>query len=438
MRKKLLSIAIAAASVVAISSVSAVTLLTGDSLYDTAINQLASATTPDARKAGIGLLENALAEGDGRAAMKLAALSLQDVGKFGDDAYRRAVDYYGQAVALGAPMAKSAYAITSANRGYFAGKDTSEGRAFLAEAMPRLQAAAPEGDKDVLWQLGYLETTGLGGQRDSIMGHDHILAAADAGQGSAALWVANRFSAAIPAEPESELKYLKIAAKSGIKLAKDRLVAFENNLLLSQPIAGNLPTTEILPTPVSAMAGVALAAVGSAPLIQPPALQEPAGTASTVDPEEVAVLKLELQATNRQLQETRAQLEAALRKTGELDAAALANLNHEGLEAVLAGNYELAVVRFREAAKHDYPAALANLGLMYLNATGVTRDGRQALALLERAAKKGNLVAAENIARAYDFGLGVHQDRSRAIGWYTRAASMGSTTAPAALQRLTQ
>lgn len=442
MRKNLLAIAIAAASVVAISTVSAVTLTADGDLYDAAITQLASAPTVEGRKAAMDLLESAMQEGDARAAMRLAALSLQDTPKFGDDAYRRAIDYYARAVELGAPKAKSAYAIATASRGYYAGKDTPAGRAILADALIRLQAAAPEGDKNVLWHLGYLETTGLGGQRDPIMGHDHILAAADAGQGSAALWMANRFSAAVPAEPEGELKYLNIAANAGIKIAKERLAAFQTSFQLAQPIASNLPAAEIRPSAVSAMGGVAFSAISSIPPFHGSGAatpsQQPAPATTAAEAEEVAVLRLELDATNRQLQETRAQLEAALRKSGEPDAAALANLNHDGLEAVLAGNYELAVVRFREASKYDYPAALANLGLMYLNGTGVTRDGRQALTLLERAAKQGNLVAAENIARAYDFGLGVHQDRSRAITWYKRSVSMGSTTAQAALDRLTR
>lgn len=435
MKKTLLSLAIAGVCFVGAQAV-AETTPTGNTTYDRAINLLGTDTSVSGRERALATMEQALSEGDGRAAMRLGTLALQNVQADGDVAYAKAISYYSRAVDLDTPDAWRAYAVTSANRGYFAGKDTPLGKSLLVEAYGRLvkATAAGESSRDVLWHLGFLEVTGLGGQIEPVAGYDHILAAADKGHGQAALWIANRYAAAIPSAPEGELKYLEIASNAGIASAKTRLTAFHDHYAEAPAPVAQVTEPYAPATPLQAMGAVSLSAPTAVASVSVPA----SASASSESALEVQALRLELASTNRQLAEARALLAAAEKRSGIPSDIDLANINHEGLEAVLAGNYELAVVRFREAAKYDYPAGVANLGLMYLNATGVPRDGRQAVALFERAAKKGNLVAAENIARAYDFGLGVHQDRSRAIKWYEAALRMGSPTAGDALLRLRQ
>lgn len=147
-------------------------------------------------------------------------------------------------------------------------------------------------------------------------------------------------------------------------------------------------------------------------------------------------LRAEIEILRNALVETRAELIKAKMLSGAPDAMALAELNDNGLKHVLEGDYESAVLYFRRAFEHDYIPAISNLGMMYLNGTGVPKDSRQATALLERAAKGGNMVAAENLGRAYEFGLGVGFNRHKAIDWYQKAERMGSAQAREAIARL--
>ncbi|UJJ56755.1 tetratricopeptide repeat protein [Rhodanobacter thiooxydans] len=112
-------------------------------------------------------------------------------------------------------------------------------------------------------------------------------------------------------------------------------------------------------------------------------------------------------------------------------------LNREALQAVSTGDYRAAVAKFRRAAELDDAAAMANLGTMYLNGTGVSQDAHQALQLLVKAANKGNRTAAENLGTLCEYGLsGVAQNPVRAYQWYEVAARLGSTTVQTSMARI--
>ena len=432
MKKTLLSLSIAA--VCFLSAQSSAEPSSSD-FYDLAINQLATDASPAGVSIGKAYMDQALAEGDGRAALRLGTLALQEAPTKGDEAYQQALAYFDRAVQLDAPGAKQEYAVATVKRGYFAGRDTPEGQAIFAQARPLLtQSVLDSKTPETLYQLGLLEVHGRGGTKDLIAGYDHILEAAEGGHGNAALWIADRFSGAIPRMPEVEAKYIRIAVRANTPGAEARLAALEDKS--GYPM---LTQNEQDPTQLPS------AAVATAAPVTPPAMggftTAPATSsvnslpASSMDNGEVVVLRRELESTRQQLAEARAQLDKLLHKSGGLSEHDLARINQEGIQAVLEGNYEVAVVRFRETVKYDYPSGLANLGILTMNGTGVPRDWRQAASLLERAAKKGNVVAAENLGRGYEFGL-LYPDRSRAIKWYQTAAAMGSTQAADALARL--
>lgn len=457
MKKTMLTAAISAAFISATAA--AVTAPIGDTTYDRAVQSLATVTAPAGREEAMGLLEQSLAEGDGRAGIKLGTFALHGALKEGDAAYQRAIGYFAQADALGAYGAKALHAQAVAQRGYFLGQNTVEGRQVLADAQPLLEDAskAPDVAREVLWHLGYLEFTGYGGNKNRSEGLIHLQAAADAGHGLASMWLANHYSTVIPAAPELELKYLQVASDAGIKTAAARLAKIKEGSTQEEVLAKAAESLKINLEPVTSFRdGVLLASAsdvfpgdvqsggGVKPAANPYLSASVAATApSSSEAEslriEAASLRHQLAETNRELEYARVSLAAAeMRASSNAAAKAqdLRRVNEEGLQAVLDGNYEVAVLRFREGVKADFAPSLANLGLMYLNGSGVPRDGRQAISLFERAAKKGNLVAAENIARSYDFGLGVGRNRYRAIEWYQKAQAMGSSTAPEAIARL--
>lgn len=455
MKKTLLSAALAA--VITAAAGAAMPSLATETLYDQAVNALATATTPEAREDAMGQLEQALANGDGRAGVRLGTLALQQVPDLGDDAYQKAIGYFDRARALGAYGAGWLQAQAIAQRGYFVGKNTPRGAMYLDQARDLLEIAAKDETQsvpEVFWHLGYLEITGLGGPQDRKAGNAHIERAADMGHGMAALWVANQTTMDGKEAEERKLHYLQIAARAGIRAAQTQLASYEAAQAPLQMVAAVEKTHPVGPSdvaPVSPVPPVTLrdgivemsardyASASASTSAAAEAVPSGGGASVEMLQGELASLRDQLAETNAALATAKAELASAresYRSAMAPTLTQLAEINQEGLQAVLNGNYEVAVQRFREGVKYGYAPAQANLGILILNGTGLPRDGRQAIALLEMAAKNGNLVASENIARAYDFGLGVPKNRARAIHWYQVALDMGSTLAQDALQRL--
>ncbi|UJJ60416.1 tetratricopeptide repeat protein [Rhodanobacter denitrificans] len=160
---------------------------------------------------------------------------------------------------------------------------------------------------------------------------------------------------------------------------------------------------------------------------------------------EIAALRAELMASRSTVSTQLAPVAKAERApapvTAAADPAAVAldasRLNREALQAVSAGDYRVAVEKFRRAADLNDSAALANLGTMYLNGTGVTQNANQAIQLLVQAANQGNRTAAENLGTLNEYGIsGVQQNPLRAYQWYEVAARLGSTTVQTSMARI--
>ena len=75
----------------------------------------------------------------------------------------------------------------------------------------------------------------------------------------------------------------------------------------------------------------------------------------------------------------------------------------------------------RKAEQGDVNAQV-NLGWMYWNADGVTKDEYAAVYWYRKAAIKGDACAQFNLGWAYDCGLGVDQIDAQALYWYRKAA----------------
>lgn len=128
---------------------------------------------------------------------------------------------------------------------------------------------------------------------------------------------------------------------------------------------------------------------------------------------------------------------AAVKEDPTAIALSASRLNREALQAVSTGDYRVAVDKFRRAADLNDPAAMANLGTMYLNGTGVPQDASHALQLLVQAANKGNRTAAENLGTLCEYGIsGVARNPVRAYQWYEVAARLGSTTVQTSMARI--
>ena len=84
---------------------------------------------------------------------------------------------------------------------------------------------------------------------------------------------------------------------------------------------------------------------------------------------------------------------------------------------------------FERAAAANYPAAMAALGLIYLNGYGIPSDPVQARQWLEKAAALKYPHALTLIGVMYYRGRGVTQDYAEARRWYDRAAAMGDAQA---------
>lgn len=100
-----------------------------------------------------------------------------------------------------------------------------------------------------------------------------------------------------------------------------------------------------------------------------------------------------------------------------------------GMNAYGTGDYATALAIFTPLAKAGLSIAQNNLGMMYLNGTGVPQDDEQAALWIRRASEAGNAIAQSMLGMLYEGGEGVEQDNCRAYMWYSLAAIQGNEEA---------
>ena len=94
----------------------------------------------------------------------------------------------------------------------------------------------------------------------------------------------------------------------------------------------------------------------------------------------------------------------------------------DGVDAAARGDYETALGHWRPLAEVGHVDAQFNMGLLYDNGAGVSRDLAQAAAWYRRAAEAGDRTAQSYLAEMYARGHGVERNFSEAVEWYRKAA----------------
>ncbi|MGQ0658057.1 MAG: tetratricopeptide repeat protein [Chromatiales bacterium] len=106
------------------------------------------------------------------------------------------------------------------------------------------------------------------------------------------------------------------------------------------------------------------------------------------------------------------------------------------LRAFQRGDYETALLLWRQRADTGDGVAQNYLGVHYHLGLGVASDYREAVKWYARAAENGNPDAQRNLGTMYYLGLGVPQDNGLAYGWYYVAAKNGNLKAEDARQSM--
>ncbi len=97
----------------------------------------------------------------------------------------------------------------------------------------------------------------------------------------------------------------------------------------------------------------------------------------------------------------------------------------EGTVAYLRGNYKTALKEFRILAEQGNAEAQFNLGIMYVEGKGVSKDNTEAVKWYRKAAEQGDAQAQNNLGLMYSEGEGVPEDYMEAVKWYRKAAEQG-------------
>ncbi|HEY0793579.1 MAG TPA: tetratricopeptide repeat protein [Chthoniobacterales bacterium] len=91
--------------------------------------------------------------------------------------------------------------------------------------------------------------------------------------------------------------------------------------------------------------------------------------------------------------------------------------------------YDEAFRYFEEAAKGGLAMATANLGVMYMNGWGVSKNREAAVNLFRQAAEKSDAGGMFFLAECLQGGLGTAKDPRAALDWFKKAARAGNPKA---------
>jgi TPR repeat protein len=101
----------------------------------------------------------------------------------------------------------------------------------------------------------------------------------------------------------------------------------------------------------------------------------------------------------------------------------------EGAAAYEAKNYAVALKEMRPLAEKGNMYAQYNLGVMYENAQGVAKDGKEAAKWYKKSAEQGASFSQYNLGALYENGIGVAQNYPEALRWYRKAAAQNDPLA---------
>ncbi len=109
-------------------------------------------------------------------------------------------------------------------------------------------------------------------------------------------------------------------------------------------------------------------------------------------------------------------------------------LYHQGMGVTK--DTELAFNWYRAAAARNHPEAQYNLGIAHIEGEGARYDPRLATRYFKRAAQQGVMEASYNLGLIYENGLLGQPQPNQALYWYRTAANQGSPEGKAAMNQL--
>lgn len=101
--------------------------------------------------------------------------------------------------------------------------------------------------------------------------------------------------------------------------------------------------------------------------------------------------------------------------------------NSIGIEFYNNEEYNKAFEYYQEAAKKGNMYGQYNLGLLYLQGLGVTKDSKEAFEWLRKSAEQGNREAQNQLGNMYFNGDGVEKNIHEAMKWAEKSAQQGNT-----------
>ncbi len=101
----------------------------------------------------------------------------------------------------------------------------------------------------------------------------------------------------------------------------------------------------------------------------------------------------------------------------------------EGLRAYKRGDYVTALKELELSAEQGDARAQYNLGSMYYNGEGITRNYKEAFKWFRKASEQGNASAQYKLGVMYYEGKGVTRDEMEALKWWRKAAEQGDVRA---------
>ena len=107
----------------------------------------------------------------------------------------------------------------------------------------------------------------------------------------------------------------------------------------------------------------------------------------------------------------------------------------EGDAAYRQGDYATALKKWMPLAERGNFIAQFNVGTMYQNGHGVTKDTETAFKWYKKSAEKGYSYAQSEVALMYFTGMGVPQDKKEGFRWIKLAAEQGNGIAQVNLGR---
>ena len=108
------------------------------------------------------------------------------------------------------------------------------------------------------------------------------------------------------------------------------------------------------------------------------------------------------------------------------------NLFSQGLSCSKRNDFAGAARAYAEASEqYGHPGAMNNLGVMYMQGSGVPANYEKAFSLYHRSAEVGNEVAMRNLAARYEQGQGTEKNPEMALSWLMTAVEYKSVPAAA-------